>query len=92
MNINLSFFADENISTDLINWFESKGYPISNVREKNMQGVSDIEIIQKCFTSRKIILTQDNDFGKLILRQQLLFILSFILGQDISMESFIFPL
>ena len=31
-----------------------------------MQGASDIEIIRKCFVFRKIILTQDNDFGKLI--------------------------
>lgn len=66
MNINLSFFADENIPTDLINWLRSKGFPTSSVKDENMYGASDIEIIQKCFVSRKVILTQDNDFGKLI--------------------------
>lgn len=66
MNFNLSFFADENISTDLMNWIKSKGYPISSVKKENMRGATDISIIQKCFASNQIILTQDNDFGKLI--------------------------
>ena len=66
MNARLSFFADENIPTDLINWIKSQGYEISGVTEENLQGTSDISIIQKCFASDQIILTQDNDFGKLI--------------------------
>ena len=66
MNNSLSFFADENIPNDLINWIKSEGYEISGVIKENMQGTSDINIIRKCFVSRQIILTQDNDFGKLI--------------------------
>lgn len=66
MDIHLSFFADENISPVLISWIRSEGYLISGVVEENMQGATDESIIQKCFTSNKIILTQDNDFGKLI--------------------------
>ena len=66
MNKHLSFFADENISTALIDWISSKGYNISSVKEENIQGTTDIHIIQKCFASNKIILTQDNDFGKII--------------------------
>src|SRR5690606_35473065 len=60
------FFADENIPTDLVNWISSKGYQVSSVKEENIQGTTDINIIQKCFASNKIILTQDNDFGKLL--------------------------
>lgn len=66
MKTRLSFFADENIPTDLIIWIKSQGYEISSVIEENLQGASDISIIQKCFVSNRIILTQDNDFGKLI--------------------------
>ncbi len=66
MNTALSFFADENISTDLINWVKTNGYIISGVKEENMVGASDISIIQKCFPSDKIILTHDSDFGKII--------------------------
>lgn len=64
--MNLSFFADENISFDLIKWVRSEGYSISGVIEENMQGSTDISIIDKCYASNKIILTQDSDFGKLI--------------------------
>jgi predicted nuclease of predicted toxin-antitoxin system len=66
MNTNVSFFADENIPTDLINWIKMQGYEITSVIEENLQGASDMSIIQKCFVLNRIILTQDNDFGKLI--------------------------
>lgn len=61
----LSFFADENIPPDLITWFKSKGYIISSVKEENLEGATDISIIKKCFVENQVI-TQDNDFGKLI--------------------------
>ena len=66
MNKRLSFFADENIPTDLINWIKSQGYEISSVVEENLHGTSDINIIEKSLGLNRIILTQDNDFGKLI--------------------------
>ncbi|MGN6339590.1 MAG: DUF5615 family PIN-like protein [Ginsengibacter sp.] len=66
MNASLRFFADENISTDLINWIKSQGYEITSVTEENLQGTTDINIIEKCLVLNRIILTQDNDFGKLI--------------------------
>jgi predicted nuclease of predicted toxin-antitoxin system len=66
MNSTLSFFADENISPDLIKWIRENGFIISGVKEENMCGATDISIIQKCFISNEIILTHDNDFGKII--------------------------
>nr|MBA2561328.1 DUF5615 family PIN-like protein [Chitinophagaceae bacterium] len=50
----------------LINWIKLNGYPISGVIEENIQGATDESIIEKCYSSNKIILTHDNDFGKLI--------------------------
>ncbi len=66
MTTTLSFFADENISSDLIKWIREKGYNVSGVKEEKMCGATDIDIIQKCFSSNEIILTHDNDFGKII--------------------------
>ncbi len=66
MNTTISFFADENISNVLIDWIRKNGYSVSGVKEENMQGTSDLSIIEKCFPSNKIILTHDNDFGKII--------------------------
>ncbi len=73
MNITLSFFADENISTDLIKWIREKGYNISGVKKENMRGATDIDIIHKCFASNEIILTHDNDFGKIIFTKPISF-------------------
>ncbi len=73
MNTHLSFFADENISTDLINWVRNNGHKISGVKAEKMCGTSDINIIQKCFQSNEIILTHDNDFGKIIFTTQIPF-------------------
>jgi len=66
MNKSLSFFEDENIPTDLINWIKAEGYEISSVTEENLQGAPDLNIIKKGLLLNRIILTQDNDFGKLI--------------------------
>lgn len=68
MSTTLSFFADENISTYLINWIRKNGYKISGVKEENIDGTTDISIIKSCHESNKIILTHDNDFGKIIFR------------------------
>lgn len=73
MNPSLSFFADENIPTDLINWIKSQGYIVSSVMEENLHGTSDINIIEKCLALKYIILTQDNDFGKMIFMNSIAF-------------------
>jgi len=66
MNSSLSFFADENISSVLINWIRINEYNITGVKQEKIEGTSDLNIIQKCFASRDVILTHDNDFGKII--------------------------
>jgi predicted nuclease of predicted toxin-antitoxin system len=69
----LSFFADENIPPDLISWVKTKGYIISSVKEENLEGATDTSIIKRCFDGNQVILTQDNDFGKLIFTTSILF-------------------
>lgn len=69
----LSFFADENISPVLIHWIRECGYKISGVKEELIEGFSDLEIIEKGFISKSIILTHDNDFGKIIFTQSISF-------------------
>jgi len=50
MNKSLSFFEDENIPTDLINWIKAEGYEISSVTEENLQGAPDLKSTKKvCF-------------------------------------------
>ncbi len=69
MNEEMFFFADENIPTELIKWFEEKKILISGIVKENLFGAGDEDIIRKCFQEKRIILTQDNDFGKIIFTQ-----------------------
>jgi predicted nuclease of predicted toxin-antitoxin system len=66
MNDAFSFFADENISPELIEWLKQKGYLVFSVSGQGMNGTGDDEIIKRCFANREIIITQDSDFGQLI--------------------------
>ncbi|MGN6193722.1 MAG: DUF5615 family PIN-like protein [Ginsengibacter sp.] len=63
---NLSFFADENIQESIINWLKENGFNVSGIRLENLCGLEDEAIIEKTFIEKKIIITQDSDFGKIV--------------------------
>ena len=69
----ISFFADENIQESLIKWLKEIGHDISGIREENLYGLDDETIIQKAFSEKKIIITQDGDFGKIIFTKNVKF-------------------
>ena len=69
----LSFFADENIGSELILWLRQQGYKITSVQETGLLGISDEDIITKCYNENLTIITQDNDFGKIIYTQNINF-------------------
>lgn len=69
----LSFFADENIPESLINWIKTNGFNISGTRLENLYGMDDEAIIQKAFSEKKIIITQDSDFGEIIFTKKVKF-------------------
>ena len=62
----ISFFADENSPESLIDWLRQKGFDISGIRTENLFAIDDEKIIEKAFKEKKIILTHDNDIGKII--------------------------
>ncbi len=67
------FFADENIQQSLISWLEESGFNISGIRAENLHGLDDEAIIRKAFFEKKIIITQDSDFGKIIFTKNIKF-------------------
>ena len=69
----LSFFADENIPTELIEWLEQQGNEVSGIAKERLFGIDDLDIITKAYNENKIILTQDSDFGKIIYTQKITF-------------------
>src|SRR3954469_7921521 len=69
----ISFFADENIRESLIDWLRQKEFDISGIRTENLFALDDEIIIEKAFKEKRIILTHDNDFGKIIYTQKVRF-------------------
>jgi hypothetical protein len=45
----LSFFADENVGSELIEWLKLQKHKITSVKEEKLAGISDEKIIIKCY-------------------------------------------
>lgn len=73
MKKTISFFADENIQEGLIKWLKENAFDVSGIRSENLFGLNDEAIIQKAFLEKKIIITQDSDFGKIIFTRNIKF-------------------
>jgi predicted nuclease of predicted toxin-antitoxin system len=69
----LSFFADENIQESLIIWLKENNFKVSGIRLENLHGLDDESIIEKAFIEKKVILTQDSDFGKIVFTRNIKF-------------------
>ena len=67
-NYNLTYLADENIDTEVILYLQNKGFDVKSVFDFDLQGKSDVEILQKSVQENRIILTHDSDFGTLIFK------------------------
>lgn len=69
--INCRFLADENIHPDLVSYFRSQDYDIKTVKELNLLGHSDKDIINESYKEERFIITHDSDFGTLAIAQGL---------------------
>ena len=66
----LKFLADENISRHLVNLLREQGDHVFWIREHE-RGISDLNIIEIADKEDLIIITNDKDFGYLIVKQRL---------------------
>lgn len=64
----LIFLSDENIQPEVVHYIRSLGYQILDVKENNLQGSSDLDLLQLAFEESRVIITHDSDFGKLAIR------------------------
>jgi len=63
--------SDENVPTELIDWLSQKGFNISGIVSERLFGTDDLDIIVKAFEEKRIIITLDSDFGKIIFTQKI---------------------
>ena len=65
----MQFLVDECTGPRVAAWLREKGHNVFSVYEQ-ARGLSDEEIIAKAFKENYILLTNDKDFGELVIRQQ----------------------
>lgn len=66
----MKFLLDMNLAQSTANFLRSQKYDAVHVREEGMQRAKDSEIIDKARREKRIILTHDLDFGRLIALSQ----------------------
>jgi len=61
-----SLLADENIHPDVSKFLCDEGFDVWQVRERGPRGADDSELIALSLEQRRVVLTHDRDFGKLV--------------------------
>ena len=61
----MRFLADENIPKSLIGAIRRKGHSIMDLKEENLLGISDDQLIKIAKNEERIIITFDKDFSDL---------------------------
>jgi predicted nuclease of predicted toxin-antitoxin system len=69
MNIyELKFLTDENIDNDVVIYIRNQGFDVLDIKEEQLWGMSDRDILALSFQENRVIISQDSDFGTLIFR------------------------
>jgi predicted nuclease of predicted toxin-antitoxin system len=66
----MRFLADENVSRQIIEKLRADGHDVIAVAQSG-QGASDKRVIQMANAEARVLITEDRDFGELIIRQRL---------------------
>lgn len=61
------FLADENVPPQVIQFLRNKGYKVKEVREENLKGISDVDLINLAKKESRTLITFDKHFGNVLL-------------------------
>jgi len=62
----MQFFADESCDISVVRALRAAGHDVVAVAEGSMRGSSDAKVIELATADRRILLTEDKDFGQLV--------------------------
>lgn len=75
MNLkDFNLLTDENIHPEMIQFLRRVGFDVFDIKEQNLQGVYDKEILETSYQKNRVIVTQDSDFGTLIFTEKIDFV------------------
>lgn len=66
----MRFLVDECIGPSVARWLRENGHDVISVFEES-KGASDEWIIQRAYAEKRIIITNDKDFGEMIFRRMM---------------------
>lgn len=59
------FLTDENIHPGVVAWLRAQGCDVLDVKEAGLAGSDDLSLMRRAAGERRVVLTQDSDFGTL---------------------------
>lgn len=62
----LRLLTDENIDPAVLSFLRQEGFDVADIKEMGWQGRKDIEILVEAHKQQRVVVTQDDDFGKLV--------------------------
>jgi predicted nuclease of predicted toxin-antitoxin system len=66
----IRFLADENVSRLVIERLRAAGFDVGSIRETR-SGATDQDILDAADSEQRALVTEDRDFGELVIRQRL---------------------
>ena len=66
----MRFLADENVSRLVVERLRAAGFDVASVQETR-PGASDKDVLDEASSDDRVLLTEDRDFGELVVRQRL---------------------
>jgi predicted nuclease of predicted toxin-antitoxin system len=66
----MRFLADENVSRLVVERLRAAGFDVASVRETR-PGASDKDVLDETNSDDRVLITEDRDFGELVVRQRL---------------------
>lgn len=64
--LHFPILADENIHEEVVQYLRKQGLKIESIKERNLRGSTDTQILKLAQEEGKIILTHDADFGRMM--------------------------
>jgi predicted nuclease of predicted toxin-antitoxin system len=66
----MQFVADENVSRRVIDRLRADGFDVISIAGP-LSGISDAEVLRVADAAGRVLITEDQDFGELVVRQRL---------------------
>jgi predicted nuclease of predicted toxin-antitoxin system len=67
----MRFLLDENADFRLVDYLASQGHDVSSILRDHQPGLPDRKVLKIANHERRVLITNDKDFGELIVRRRL---------------------